>query len=160
MQWKKIQNLNKGAEKNSYRINSRRVCLHETLTDCDRLFLHRGQQAGVRARPQRHAHTRRPGSPAHVPRPQPRPACPGRPARRPPHQRPTQPSSRAAAGPPPSAAGHAAPPPVQVPHHLRTLPGGQDPAVALPVTRHQRTHVPPPHEPGHGEHVLSHQRPL
>lgn len=114
-----------------------------------RLFLHRGQQAGVRAGPQRHTHTCRPGSPTDVPGPQPCPARPGRPPRRPAHQWPTQPSSWPPPRPTHSAPGHPAPPPLQVPHHLWTLPGSQDQAVALPFTWYQRTHVPPPHEPSH-----------
>ncbi|XP_077943721.1 T-box transcription factor TBX1 isoform X2 [Gasterosteus aculeatus] len=54
----------------------------------------RGQPAGVRAGPRRHAHARRPGSPTDVPGPQPRLARPRRPPRRLPHERPTEPPPR------------------------------------------------------------------
>lgn len=125
-----------------------RCVLPSWLPSC--LFLFRGQSARIRTRPQQHAHTRRPSSPADVPGAQSRPARPRRPPRGPTHQRPAQPSSRPSSRTSPPAPGHPAPPPLQVPHHLWTLPGNKDQAVTLPYTWDQRTHIPPPHEPGHG----------
>uniref|UniRef100_A0A8C9LAQ1 T-box transcription factor 1 n=1 Tax=Pavo cristatus TaxID=9049 RepID=A0A8C9LAQ1_PAVCR len=86
------------------------------------------------------------GAPAaHVARAQPRAAGRRRRPRAPERRRPAQPSAPRTA-PGARRLGAAAPPPLQVPsgRRLRPLPGGEEPARALPAPRHPRARLPPP----------------
>ncbi len=114
---------------------------------------HRGQQERIRAWPQRHPPFGL-RSPADVPGPQSGPSGPWRPAHHAPHSRPSQPTPRATPGRTPTTPRHPAPSSIQIPNHLRTLPGSQNPSVPVSLTEHQKPRLPPSHEPSHGQHVL------